>query len=153
MNTVTYSDERVPDYLNGNFIPVRHHCDFDNPTDEMRRYGVKWTPTLLVLGADGAEHHRWVGFLPPGEFVAQLSLARAKLDFDRDRLIPAINEFSETLAGCPQCLAAPEARYFLGVSKFKQTHDAQELKRIWEDLSSRFPQSEWTRKAEPYSEG
>jgi len=118
----------------------------------MRHHGVKWTPTLLVLDASGREHHRSVGYLAPEEFIAQMDLGRAKLDFARDALAPAIDEFAGVLESCPECAAAPEARYYLGVSRYKQTHDLRELKRIWEVLSRDFPQSEWTRKAEPYSQ-
>jgi hypothetical protein len=152
MSAVTYSEERVKAYLNQFFVPVRLHCDFDHPTEEMRRHGIKWTPTLLVLDASGREHHRSVGYLAPEEFIAQMDLGRAKLDFARDALAPAIDEFAGVLESCPECSAAPEARYYLGVSRYKQTHDLRELKRIWEVLSRDFPQSEWTRKAEPYSQ-
>lgn len=152
MNTVTYSDERVKAYLNRFLVPVKVHCDFDHPSEEMRRYGVKWTPTLLVLDENGQEHHRCVGFLPPEEFVAHLSLGRAKIELGRNAYEPAIEQFSEVLKACPKCAAAPEARYFLGVSRYQQTHDSQELKQIWESLSSQFPESDWTKKAEPYSQ-
>ena len=86
------------------------------------------------------------------EFISQLNLGLAKIDFARDRLSPAIDQFAQVVEECPSCIAAPEARYFLGVSRYKQTHDDQELKRTWEALSREFPQSEWTRKAEPYSQ-
>jgi hypothetical protein len=152
MNTVTYSDERVQDYLNSLFVPVRLHCDFDNPSEEMRRFAVNWTPTFLVLDEEGREHHRTVGFLDPAEFIAQMNLGRAKLDFDRQRLTPAIDKFAEVAESCPSCSAAPEAHYYLGVSRYKQTHDAHALREVWERLSREFPESEWAKKAEPYSQ-
>jgi thioredoxin-related protein len=152
MNTVTYSDDTVKELLGRLFVPVRLHVDWQQPFEEMRRYSVKWTPTLLVLDDTGAEHNRVVGFLPPADFMAQLNLGRAKLHFTKDNLSPAINEFTEALETCPACPSAAEARYFLGVSKYKQTHDAQELKKTWEVLSRDFPESEWTKKAEPYSQ-
>jgi hypothetical protein len=151
MSAVTYSDDRVKSYLQKLFVPVRHHCDFEHPSQEMLRYAVKWTPTLLVLDAEGGEHHRCVGYAAPQEFTSQLNLGLAKMDFARDRLSPAIDQFAQVVEECPSCIAAPEARYFLGVSRFKQSHDAQELKRTWQELSRDFPQSEWAKKAEPYS--
>lgn len=152
MSAVTYSDGRVKEYLNRHFVPVRLHCDFEQPSAEMRRYGIKWTPTLLVLDEDGQEQHRSEGYLTPKELMAQLSLGMAKLNLAHEAFEPATRELAQVLESCPECATAPEARYFLGVSRYRQTHDLRELRRTWEVLARDFPQSEWTRKAEPYSQ-
>lgn len=151
MNTDTYSQDAVVDFLVENFIPVRSQCFFDHFTAMMRRYQVKWTPTFLVLDQDGREHHRIVGFLSPGDFTAQLQLGKAKLYNDQDRLDKAAFEFQVVIDRFPQAAAAEEATFLLGVANYKRTHQAGELKKAWERLSQDYPQSEWTKKARPYS--
>lgn len=151
MNTDTYSQDKVVDFLVENFIPVRSQCFFDHFTAMMRRYQVKWTPTFLVLDQDGREHHRVVGFLPPEDFLAQLQLGKAKLYYDQDRLDKAASEFQLVIDQFPQSAAAEEAIFLLGVAGYKRTHQAGELKKAWEKLSRDYPHSEWTKRARPYS--
>ena len=59
----------------------------------MKRYAVKWTPTVIIMDSDGEEHHRFVGYLPPEDFIAQIILGKGKVDFDLDRFEQAIQCF------------------------------------------------------------
>jgi len=117
----------------------------------VKRYGVKWTPTIIILDADGDEHHRFIGFLQPEDFIAQMTLGKGKLAFNLDNFDQAIQCFQEILVGYPKTDAAPEAQYYLGVSKYKASHDPKELKLGLEALQRNYPQSEWTKKAQVYS--
>jgi tetratricopeptide (TPR) repeat protein len=117
----------------------------------VKRYGVKWTPTIIILDADGDEHHRFIGFLQPEDFIAQMTLGKGKLAFNLDSFDQAIQCFQEILVGYPKTDAAPEAQYYLGVSKYKASHDPKELKLGLEALQRNYPQSEWTKKAQVYS--
>jgi tetratricopeptide (TPR) repeat protein len=117
----------------------------------VRRYSVKWTPTIIILDSDGEEHHRFIGYLPPEDFIAQMILGRGKLAFNLDNFGQAIQCFQEILVGYPKADAAPEAQYYLGVSKYKASHDPKELKLGWEALQRDYPNSEWTKKAQVYS--
>ena len=117
----------------------------------VKRYGVKWTPTIIILDADGDEHHRFIGFLQPEDFIAQMTLGKGKLAFNLDNFDQAIQCFQEILVGYPKTDAAPEAQYYLGVSKYKTSHDPKELKLGLEALQRNYPQSEWTKKAQVYS--
>jgi thioredoxin-related protein len=151
MNTVTYSQDAVVDFLAEHFIPVRSLCDFTHFTALMRRYQVKWTPTFLVLDPDGREHHRIVGFLPPEDFMAQLQLGKAKLYYDQDRLDKAASELQAVSDRFPKTAATEEAVFLTGVANYKRSHQAGELRKAWDRLSREYPQSEWTRKAKVYS--
>jgi len=151
MNTVTYSQHAVRDFLVENCIPVRSQCDFTHFTAMMKRYQVKWTPTFVILDPDGREHHRMVGFLPPEDFMAQVQLGKAKLYYDQDRLDKAASEFQIVIERFPKTAAAEEAVFLLGVAGYKRSHQAGELRKAWEKLSRDYPQSEWTRKAKVYS--
>ena len=151
MNTVTYSQDAVVDFLVENFIPVRSQCDFTHFTAMMKRYQVKWTPTFVILDPDGREHHRMVGFLPPEDLMAQLQLGKAKMTYDQDRLDRAASDFQVVIDRFPKTAAAEEASFLQGVCHYKHTHQAGELRKAWERLSRDYPQSEWTRKARVYS--
>jgi outer membrane protein assembly factor BamD (BamD/ComL family) len=115
------------------------------------RFGIKWTPTILILDSDGDEHHRFIGYLPPEDFVGQIILARGKVAFNSDNFEEAIQRFQEVLVRYPKTDAAPEAQYYLGVTKYKASHDPKELKAGFETLQRDYPGSEWTKKAQVYS--
>ncbi len=54
-----------------NFLPVRLHVK-EQPA-AFTRFGVTWTPTLLVLSPDGVERRRIDGFLPAQDLPAHLA--------------------------------------------------------------------------------
>jgi outer membrane protein assembly factor BamD (BamD/ComL family) len=117
----------------------------------VKRYAVKWTPTIIILDSDGEEHHRFVGYLPPEDFIAQIILGKGRVEFDLDRFEQAIQCFQEILVRFPKADVAPEAQYYLGVAKYKASHDPKELKSGLEVLQRDYPNSEWTKKAQVYS--
>jgi tetratricopeptide (TPR) repeat protein len=105
----------------------------------------------VILDQDGEEHHRFVGYLPPEDFIAQIILGKGKAEFDLDHFEQAIQCFQEILVRFPKTEGAPEAQYYLGVSKYKASHDPKELKLGLEVLQWDYPSSEWTKKAQVYS--
>jgi outer membrane protein assembly factor BamD (BamD/ComL family) len=106
---------------------------------------------VVILDAEGDEHHRFIGFLPPEDFIAQIVLGRGKAEFNLDRFDQAIQCFQEILMRYPKTEAAPEAQYYLGVAKYKASHDPKELKLGLEGLQRDYPNSEWTKKAQVYA--
>jgi len=151
MNTGPYSDEKVQKFIEENFIPLKSQCFWDKPTEMMKKYGIKWTPTFIVHDSEGNEHHRFVGYMPSDDLIAQLALAMGKIYFDLDRLAEAVEQFQTVVDRHPKAGAAPEAIFHLGVAGYKQTHDAKALRRAYDALIARYPQREWARRAEPYS--
>ncbi len=131
------------------FIPIQ--VDFNKNKALVNRFSVKWTPTIIILDADGTEHHRFIGFLPPEDFIAQLILGKGKAEFDQDRFEQGIQCFQEILVRYPKTDAAPEAQYFLGVSKYKASNNPNELKLGLETLQRDYPLSVWTKKAQVYA--
>lgn len=117
----------------------------------MKRFGAKWTPTLIILDEDGTEHHRFIGFLPPENFIAQIILGKGKVEFNLDQFEKAIQTFQEALVRYPKTEAAPEAQYLLGVTRYKVSHDPKDLKLGLEHLQRDYPNSEWTQKAQVYA--
>jgi hypothetical protein len=147
MDAVTYPDEKVAEFINGNMIPLRVPVD---STPLPRDFRVTWTPTLIVLDQDGKEHHRTVGFLPPSELIPSLVLGIAKVHFDTAKLDACIESLDRLLSQYPKSKAAPEAVYLRGVAGYKSTHDAKPLKAAYEKLQADYPQSEWADRAQPY---
>src|SRR3990170_1935608 len=88
------------------------------------------------------------------EFVEQnliplLMTGIGKCYFDRQQFDKAISTLEKLLAQYPKSDAAPEAVYLLGVARDKSTHDPKPLKQAYEQLSSQYPTSEWTKRASP----
>lgn len=147
MNAVTYSNERVIEFIQNNMIPLRVAFDAQPLATN---FNLKWTPTLITLDADGKEHQRTVGFLPPEELIPSLMLGIVKSYFDRERFSEALAALDKILKDFPKSDAAPEAIYLQGVCRYKSTHNPKPLKEAYEQLQTHFPSSEWTKRAYPY---
>jgi len=147
MGKVTYPDPRVANFISENMIPIQVLYDVQPLATD---FNVKWTPTIITLDANGKEHHRTVGFLPPEELIPALLLGIGKSYFENEQFDQAISSFDKLLKDYPKSDAAPEAVYVRGVSRYKSTHDAKPLKEAYERLQARYPQSEWTKRAYPY---
>ena len=144
-----WPDERVVRFVNENFVPARVHVKDD--AEAFRRYGdkynAKWTPTILLFDSEGVEHHRIEGFLPNDDFLAQLMLGRAHMDFKQDKFAEAEKGFREIVDKLPNTDAAPEAQYWAGVSRYKATNDATALKATAREFSTRYSETTWAKKA------
>jgi hypothetical protein len=152
MNTGPYSDAKVQKYIQDEFIPIKSECFWDKRTELMKQFDIAWTPTLLVHDPKGSEHHRVVGFVPNDDFLAHLKLGKGKTFFNRFRFAEAIEEFTSAIEQHPDAGATPETIFFLGVAKYWKAHDPRGLRWAYDTLASRFPQSEWARRAEPYKQ-
>lgn len=144
MDTVTYPNEKVASFITEHFIPLKLNI-LDNP-EPAKRYQASWTPTILVRDADGREYHRHVGYLPPDDFLAQLSLARGMTEFERQNFGEAVNRFQEVINQYPTSSAAPQACYYMGVSHYK-LGDREKLMAAWGDLMKNYPDNDWAKKA------
>jgi tetratricopeptide (TPR) repeat protein len=131
------------------FLPVRVHVR-EQPEAWKKlgeRYGVQWTPTILVVDPSGAERHRIEGFLPADEFLAQLTLGLGKSAFARQQFGEAERWFREAVERYPETDAAPEALYWAGVALYKKTNDPSALGQTGEALRRQYPDSVWAKKA------
>ncbi len=146
MDAVTYPTPSVAEFIEGNLVPVR--VRFDDPLAE--EFGLSWTPTLIILDAEGKEHQRSVGFLAPEELVPSLMLGIAKSHFESGAYDEALSTLEALVGSYPWSGAAPEAVYLRGVAGYKRTHTAEPLKAAYEQLRARYPDSEWARRASPY---
>jgi thioredoxin-related protein len=147
MDAVTYPNEGVVQFVNGNVIPVRILYNHQPLSSQFK---VKWTPTLILLDAEGNEVYRNEGFLPPDSLIPALILGIGKLELQRGDYTKATSHFSNIVSKYSESEEAPEAVYFLGVARFKTTHDLKAMKEAYENLKGKYPNNSWTRKAQPY---
>ena len=131
------------------FLPVRIHVR-EQKDDWKRfgeRYGVQWTPTILILDPAGTERHRIEGFLPAGDLIAQLALGLGKSAFARQQFGEAERWFREVVERHPDTEAAPEALYWAGVARYKATNDAAALAQTAEAFARKYQDTSWAKKA------
>jgi tetratricopeptide (TPR) repeat protein len=147
MNAVAFPDPAVVDFVTNNLIPLR--IPADDP-ELGPHYKVKWTPTLLLLDADGIEHYRTLGFYPPDELIPSLLMGMGKASFNRPDRPAACAYFEQILASYPASSLAAEAIYLVGVSRYIETHDAANLIDIYDRLAADYPDSSWLTRADPY---
>jgi hypothetical protein len=147
MDAVAYIDPAVITFINEKLIPVRMQS-----ADPVLgpKFKVKWTPTLLVLDAEGTEHYRTLGFYPPQDLIPSLLLGMGKAKFNKPDRPAASGYFEHLLAEYPNNSLAPEAVYLNGVSQYIETHDVKNLTGIYDRLLAEYPDSPWLTRADPY---
>ncbi len=135
-------------------MPVRVHVR--NQAEEFKRlgmrYGVQWTPTVLVIDSSGVERHRIEGFLPVQDFLAQLELGLARSDFEQSRFSEAERRFRDVVKRYPETEAAPEALYWAGVARYKATGDGGALAETARQFQERYQNSSWAKKASVWAQ-
>jgi TolA-binding protein len=144
-----YPDSRVAQFINEHFVPVRVHVQ--KQRDEFKRlgeqFGAQWTPTTLIVDGTGQERHRIEGFLPAGDFLAQLAMGRGHAAVARGEFEVAAQIFRDVLDTNAGSDVAPEARYWYGVSQYKNTNDPAALVQTARDLQQQYGQSAWAKKS------
>ena len=144
-----WPDERVSKFVAENFIPARVHVK-DDAADFQKygaRYSAQWTPTVLELDSEGVERHRIEGFLPADDFLAQLILGRARIAFQEQKWDEAAKMFRRVYEELPDTESAPEALYWTGVTRYKETGDATSLKETARAFTSRYTDTSWAKKS------
>ena len=76
METGTFLQEKVIEYVGQNFVPLKYESGRDS--EQFMRFNVRGTPTFLVIDSDGNETHRILGFYDPDEFIGQLEAEGSK---------------------------------------------------------------------------
>ena len=139
-----YSDPEVQRFIASSFTPARFHVK--DESDAFARFGAEWTPTVIVAGNNGKEHHRIEGFLPKEDFLGQLRMGLGHLARESGEFEGAEAHYREVAGSQVPDLAA-EALYWAGVSSYKRTNDANALTETARQMRGRFPDSSWMKKA------
>jgi hypothetical protein len=144
-----YPDPRVASLVAENFVAVRVHVR--EQKDEYQRlasrYGVQWTPTILVLDPQGEERHRIEGFLPADDLIPQLLLGIGRVALARERFADAEQVFRRLVDAHPESESAAEGLYWAGVSRYRATSDATALAETARQFQLRYRDTPWAKKA------
>ena len=146
MDTVTYPDPRVAEFIEHHFLPVQVKIKQERALAE--RFLVSWTPNVVIADGDDRVHYRVEGYLPPEDFLAHLSLGIGKFWLNRGQFAQAAERFEEVARRHQGTDAGAEALYWLGVAHYKQTHDPAQLRPSWQRLAQEYPHSEWARRTQ-----
>jgi TolA-binding protein len=87
------------------------------------------------------------GFLPADDFLAQLILGSGRIAFHEQRWDEAAKLFRRVYEELPDTDTAPEALYWTGVTRYKETNDATALKETARAFTSRYTDTTWAKKA------
>ena len=140
-----YPESRVASLIESHFIAVRLHVK--KHPEAMERFSVNWTPTVLLLDANGNERHRIEGFLPADDFLAQLYLGLGHMAIAAKDFAKAEESFREVMLKLPDTEEAAEAQYWAGVARYKATNDAGALKDTAAAFKERYADTSWAKKA------
>ena len=116
------------------------------------RFDAVWTPTVLILDSDGAERLRIEGYLPRDEFRAHLEMGLARVSFMNKQWTDAERRYAEVVERYPDAKVVPEAVYWRGVSRYKQTNDHTVLGEVPDQLKGKYGDSVWALKASVWSQ-
>jgi hypothetical protein len=126
-----------------NAVPLQ----IDNTATESRAILHKlhhiWTPDVRVLTHNGDELYRWDGYLPPFEYTPRMLCGFALANLRTKRFDNAEKLYVEVLKRFPTSYAAPEAQYYLGITRYRRDPDGDDLLEGWAQLRSRYPNSEY----------
>jgi hypothetical protein len=142
MDAVTYPDDAVDAAIGAGFAPFKinmleRHPDFREASAGGR---VMWGPTFVVSDARGLQVRRWVGWLPPRSFVAELDFCRALADFNHGKFADALAGFVSLVERGIETEIHPEALYWQGVAGFMAgPKDWDALRRSWTRLAEEYP--------------
>jgi TolA-binding protein len=143
MGAVTYPQETVRETIAAHAVPVQ----IDNSKSENHRFLHSihhiWTPDVRIIHTDGYELYRSDGFLPPFEFAARIQCAIGLAFLRLKRFDDAERCYLDVLRRFSTSYAAPEAQYYLGVTRYRRDPDSDELLNEWAVLRSRYPTSEY----------
>ena len=112
-----------------------------------KRFDVPWTPTAMVVDAEGKERYRIEGYLPREEFFAQVKLGLARVAFLAKRFEEAEAIYNDIVLHHPNSASAAEAIYWRGVAQYKRTKDHTVLNAVAKEFTQHFQGSIWAEKA------
>ena len=149
MGAVTYPDPKVARLVGESFVPVQIDITKDDPKSKevMDRFNQIWTPTIIVLDANGKELRRTIGYYPPEEFVPELLLGLGMVKMQKKDFAGAHELFQRVSTEYSNATDAAESIYWSGVSAYKRDQNPEGLTKFWNELKSKHPDSPWWQKA------
>ena len=107
------------------------------------RFRQVWTPTIMLVSAEGVIDDQWQGYLPPSLFLPQLMLSLGKVLLKNERFADAAALFRSVADLYPAAPSAPEALYWVAVAAYRGSGKPDDLMGGWARLRAAYPTSEW----------
>jgi hypothetical protein len=148
---VTYPDQPVASFVAEHFLAVRLILNRGADQPHFRAHRVIWTPTAAILDHRGTAHYLSPGFLPPAPFGAMLRVGLA-------RALAAWSRYDDAAAHLTAVaddggnLFAPEALFWLGVTRYLQARRRAPMMEAWARLRAEHPDSVWAARIPPNQE-
>jgi TolA-binding protein len=142
MDAVTYPHDCVVEAIDQHFSTFKinmleRHPDFKEACAGGR---VMWGPTIIVADSRDREVRRWVGWLPPDGFVAELAFCRALAAYNQGKFADALAGFDTVVDRDTGTAIHPEALYWQGIAGFMAgDKDWEALGRSWTRLAQDYP--------------
>ena len=146
----TYTDAAVQSFLEEWFVPIKFNTS--RTPERFKELNGRslhmWHPHLLVADSGLREARRIVGRVSPSSFIAHLRIALGIIALSRREYPQARDHFSAAaeLTAPPDLTA--EALYWLGVAEYRVDGTLRAIEKVWSELSTRFPQSDWAERAD-----
>jgi hypothetical protein len=149
MGAVTYPNAQVAEFVSERFVAIKFNVKEPHPDfkEALGRGKVLWAPLLVFLDGRGSELRRYVGFLPPDEFLAELRLVLGLAAMTHSHFEDALGWFDGAAEDFPEASAAPEALFWAAGAGYR-LGGIPEVVRRWDDLRARYPESTWARRAD-----
>jgi hypothetical protein len=149
MGTVTYPNAQVADFVSERFIAIKFNVKEPHPDfkEALGRGKVLWAPLLVFLDGRGTELRRYVGFLPPDEFLAELRLVLGLSEMTHAHFEEALGWLDGAAELFPAASAAPEALFWAAAAGYRLKGLAEVVRR-WDDLRARYPETTWARRVD-----
>ena len=146
----TYRNEAVLEVLGSTFVCVKYNTT--GPNEFFRKlngsFAHVWHPDIVVLDATLHEVRRSIGYLPPMELMAQALIGAGLERLYRLKPRVALVLLSRAIDECAGSSQVPEALYWAGVAAYRAEGALAGLLPFWTALISRFPGSDWARRAD-----
>ena len=156
MGAVTYPNSQVQQLVRDHFVAVKFNVAEPTPdfTEILRAARPLWGPTFVLLDASKAELRRSVGYMPPADFLAELTLTLGLWHLLHARPAEAFERFQSVARGQPASKFAPEALFWTGCAAYRRDGATKEEKLAalspwWIEVMERFPESTWADRASP----
>ena len=149
MGTVTYPNAQVAEFVSEHFVAIKFNVKEPHPDfkEALGRGKVLWAPLLVFLDGRGTEMRRYVGFLPPDEFLAELRLVLGLSAMTHANFEEALRWLEGAAELFPAASAAPEALFWAAAAGYRLKGLAEVVRR-WDDLRARYPETTWARRVD-----
>jgi len=150
LDTVTYPDPSVADYIANTFVPYEASMSEQHNRSLFRANHIIWTPSIGLADRNGSVHYQSPGFLPPSDFLSALRIGRARCLIAWTRSAEAIKELESAVA--VENSMTPEALFWLSTAYFFERRDTTRMYQTWDKLVEQYPDSPWAHRTYPRPE-